>query len=347
MKFRKLGRTGLDISEICLGTMTWGSQNTEAEGHAQMNYAVEQGVNFFDTAEMYPTNPTSAETQGRTEEIIGNWFERSGRRSDIILASKVTGPGPKWIRGGGKIDGAAVRSAITDSLKRLKTDYIDLYQLHWPNRGSYHFRQSWTFDATRQDRAKTQDNLLEVLRALDEEVKAGRIRHIGLSNESCWGTAQYLAIAERENLPRIASIQNEYSLMQRLFDLDLAELSHHEDVGLLAYSPLAAGLITGKYQGDVIPPGTRRVATPELGGRVTPLAFAVVDEYLAVARKHGLGIVQMALAFCLTRPFMASVIIGSTTLQQLETCIGATDVTLDQAVLDDIQAVYRRYPVPM
>jgi aryl-alcohol dehydrogenase-like predicted oxidoreductase len=347
MKMRKLGRTGLDVSELCLGTMTWGTQNSEAEAHQQMDRAVAAGVNFFDAAEMYPTNPTSAETQGDTERFIGTWFERSGRRRDIILATKITGQGPKWIRDGGPITGSDIGPAIDASLKRLKTDYIDLYQIHWPNRGSYHFRKSWTYDPSGQDRTGTLDHIADVLGALQQAVSAGKIRHVGLSNETAWGTAQYLAIAEREGLPRVQSIQNEYSLMQRIFDLDLAELSHHEDVGLLAYSPLAAGMLSGKYQGDVTPPGSRRAFTPDLGGRMTPHALKVVGEYLDVARRHGLDPCQMALAFALTRPFMTSVIIGATSLEQLETNLGAAGLSLGQDVMDDIQAVYRRFPVPM
>jgi aryl-alcohol dehydrogenase-like predicted oxidoreductase len=347
MIYRKLGRTDIDVSAICLGSMTWGTQNSEAEAHEQLDYAVEQGINFIDTAEMYPTNPMSKETMGDTERFIGSWLARSGRRSDVVIASKITGPGRDYVRGGRKIDRAGILEAVDESLKRLQTDYIDLYQLHWPNRGSYHFRQSWSFDPSKQDRQQAQDDITEALHALDEVVKAGKVRHVGLSNESAWGTAQYLKIAEAGGLPRVQSIQNEYSLMQRIFDLDLGELAHHENVGLLAYSPLAAGLLTGKYQGDVTPAGTRRAATPDLGGRIGAISFAVVEEYLAVARKHGLDPSQMALAFCLTRPFMTSVIIGATTMTQLRTNIASVDVTLGDNVLDDIQAVYRRYPVPM
>lgn len=347
MIYRKLGRTGLDVSALCLGSMTWGAQNSEAEAHQQLDYAIGEGINFIDTAEMYPTNPISAATQGDTERFIGTWLKQSGKRGDVVLATKITGPGREWIRGGGKITGKAIREAVDESLKRLQTDQIDLYQLHWPNRGSYHFRQSWTFDASKQDRKEAEADILEALQALGDVVKAGKVRFVGLSNESAWGTAQYLKIAEREGLPRVQSIQNEYSLMQRIFDLDLAELSHHEDVGLLAFSPLAAGLLSGKYQGDVTPPGTRRAANPDLGGRVGPIVFAVVEEYLNVARKHGLDPCQMALAFCLTRPFMTAAIIGATGMDQLRSDIGAADLVLGEDVMTDIQAVYRRYPVPM
>lgn len=347
MEYRKLGRTGLDVSALCLGTMTWGSQNSEAEAHAQIDRALERGVNFIDTAEMYPTTPNVAETHGETERYIGTWLEKSGRRGEIVLASKISGPGKAWIRDGRPIDGASIAEAVDGSLKRLKTDYIDLYQLHWPNRGSYHFRQSWTYDPSSQDREGTVPHLEEVLEALGRAVDAGKICHVGLSNDTCWGTAKYLEISERRGLPRVQSIQNEYSLMQRLFDLDLAELAHHEEVGLLAYSPLAAGMLSGKYQGGVTPPGSRNSVNPGLGGRLTPSSLKVVEEYLAVARKHGLDPCQMGLAFCLTRPFMTSVIIGATTMEQLDNALGAIDIMLGEAVLSDIAEVHRRHPIPM
>ena len=217
MKYNHVGNSDLKVSEVCLGTMTWGTQNSEAEGHAQMDYAVDNGINFFDTAELYPSNPLSAETQGRTEEIIGTWFKASGKRDQIILASKVAGNGHKYIQGGIDISEKKIRNSIESSLKRLQTDVIDLYQLHWPNRGSYHFRQSWKFNATTQDRSKALDEMLEALQTLDNLIKEGKIREVGLSNESCWGTMQYLQLAEEHKLPRIISIQNEYKLMCFLF----------------------------------------------------------------------------------------------------------------------------------
>jgi len=346
VKYNRLGRTGVRVSEICLGTMTWGTQNSEREGHEQIDYAVEQGVNFFDTAEMYPTTPLSPETQGRTEEIIGTWFKSSGKRDDVVLATKITGKGPKWIRDGAGISQQELRDAVEGSLSRLQTDTIDLYQLHWPNRGSYHFRQNWTFDPTQQDRSDTTDHIHEVLRTAKDLVDEGKVRHFGLSNESCWGTCQFLELAETHDLPRVVSLQNEYNLMCRLYDLDLAELSHHEDVGLLAYSPLAAGLLSGKYAGGDIPKGSRRAFNSDLGGRYSEAINDVVSDYLAVAQRHGLEPSQMALAFCLTRPFMTSVIIGATTLEQLKTNINAKDVTLNEAVLADIHAIYRKHPLP-
>jgi len=347
MKMNKLGRTGVEVSAICLGTMTWGVQNTESEAHAQMDYAVDQGINFFDTAEMYPTNPKTAETQGRTEEYIGTWFEKTGKRADVVLASKITGDGVDWIRGGAAITGAAVRNAVAGSLKRLRTDHIDLYQMHWPNRGSYHFRKSWTYDASGQDTGKALEETYEILETLSALVREGKIRAIGLSNDTAWGTMQFLRMAEEHGLPRVASIQNEYNLLCRYFDLDLAEIAHHEDVGLLAFSPLAGGLLTGKYQHGALPEGSRRTLTPDLGGRYTPHVEPAIDAYLEIAKKHGLDPAQMALGFCLTRPFMTSVIIGATSMEQLKTDIATKDVELSDEVMADIAATYRRFGKPM
>ena len=347
MQYRPLGRTGIEVSRLCLGSMTWGTQNSEAEGHAQMDYAVGEGINFFDTAEMYPTTPTSPETQGRTEEIIGSWFKVSGKRADVVLATKITGKGNDWVRGGAPISGDEIRTAIEGSLRRLQTDYIDLYQLHWPNRDHYHFRKSWTYDPSSQDRAEIHAHMHEVLEVMDELVKAGKIRAAGLSNETCWGTSQFLRVAEANGLPRVASIQNEYSLLQRLFDLDLAELSHNEDVGLMAFSPLGAGILSGKYRNGAIPPGSRRSINEKLGGRYTETVVEATGVYCTVAERHGLDVAQMALAFCLTRPFMMAAIIGATNMEQLKTNIGAADVTLSDEVMADIAKVHRQFPIPM
>ncbi len=350
MKLNELGRTGVRVSELCLGSMTWGTQNTEAEGHQQIDYALDNGINFIDTAEMYPTTPLSKETQGDTERVIGSWIGKSGRRDDVIIATKVSGSGYMAVRDGVPISADTIETALHNSLENLQTDYIDLYQLHWPNRGSYHFRQSWKFNPTKQDKQQTLDHMNEVLNALDGHIKDGKIRAVGLSNESAWGTANWLRIAEDNGLPRMASTQNEYSLMCRYFDLDMAELCHHEDVGLLSFSPLACGLLTGKYagcQGDDRPAGSRAdISSASLGGRWNPIAHAAVDAYVKIARKHGLDPTQMALAWCLSRPFMASVIFGATTMDQLENSIKAASLTLSEEVMDDILEAYRAFPIP-
>ncbi len=351
MKQNELGRTGIKVSEFCLGSMTWGTQNTEAEGHAQIDCATDHGINFIDTAEMYPTTPLSKETQGDTERIIGSWVARNpGRRGDVVIATKVSGQGYQNVRDGIPISAETIDIALHNSLKSLQTDYVDLYQLHWPNRGSYHFRQSWQFDPTSQDTQKTLDHMNEVLEALAGHVKAGKIRAIGLSNESAWGTAQWLRLADQKGLPRVASIQNEYSLLCRYFDLDLSELCHHEDVGLLAFSPLACGLLTGKYmecKGDERPKGSRGdVSSDTLGGRWNDNAHAAIRRYSDIASKHGLDMAQMALAFCLTRPFMTSVIFGATSMAQLENSLAAVDLKLGDEVMNDIDAAYRDFPIP-
>lgn len=341
MKMKKLGRTDISVSEICLGTMTWGVQNSEAEGHAQMDYAVSQGINFFDTAEMYAV-PPSARTFGKTEEIIGTWFEKTGKRDDIVLASKVAGGGRPWVRDGRGIDGPSVREAVEGSLRRLKTDRIDLYQIHWPRRGHYHFEGSWDYNPYKQRRSEVLPNLIEVHEVMGELVKEGKILHFGLSNETAWGTMQYLRLADERGLPRVQTIQNEYNFLRRYYDSDLAELAFHEDVGLLAYSPLASGAISGKYLGGVLPPGTRGAVSGS-AYRNNELTEPAIRAYIALAEKHGLDVCQMAIAFCLTKPFMTSVIIGATSMEQLKINIAAAYLRLSQQVLDDIQQIFMRY----
>lgn len=341
MKMKTLGRTDISVSEICLGTMTWGKQNTEAEGHQQMDYAVEQGINFFDTAEMYAV-PPDASTYGKTEEIIGSWFKKTGKRNDIVLASKVAGGGRPWVRGGRGIDGPSVREAVEGSLRRLQTDRIDLYQIHWPRRGHYHFEGSWDYNPYLQDKESVLPNMLEVLQVMGELVREGKILHFGLSNESAWGTMQYLKLSMELGLPRVQTIQNEYNFLRRYYDMDLAELAFHEDVGLLAYSPLAAGAISGKYLGGVLPEGTRG-AVAGSAYRNNQYTEPAIRAYIALAEKHGLDVNQMAIAFCLTKPFMTSVIIGATTMDQLRTNIGAADIELSEAVLGEIQQIFMRY----
>ena len=345
MQTLTLGNTGLTVSELCLGTMTWGSQNTEADGHAQADMALEAGVTFWDTAEMYPVNPVRAETVGRTEEIIGNWLAARGGRDRLVLATKIAGKG-QIIRPGQPITGARLREAVEASLKRLRTDYIDLYQLHWPNRGSYHFRQSWRYAPAGIDKAAETATMTDILTTAQALVAEGKIRAIGLSNESTWGAARWLHLAEVLGLPRMATVQNEYSLLCRQFDTDWAELSVIENMPLLAFSPLAAGLLSGKYAGDVIPEGSRRSLNPDLSGRITARVFPAVAAYLGVAARHGLDPCQMAIAFCRTRPFPVIPIIGATTLEQLRTNIGAAGITLSSEVLEDIAETHRAHPAP-
>ncbi|MDT8854106.1 aldo/keto reductase [Paracoccaceae bacterium Fryx2] len=339
-----LGRTGLQVSTLCLGTMTWGTQNTEAEAHAQIDMALDHGVNFLDTAEMYPTNPVSAETVGDTEAIIGSWIAKGGR-DRIVLATKITGEGQTMVRDGAGITGASFRAAVEASLGRLRTDHIDLYQIHWPNRGSYHFRKLWAY-APSADRRGTLAHMAEVLDVAQDLVDEGKVRAFGLSNESVWGAAQWQRLADQNGLPRMATIQNEYSLLCRQFDSDWAEMAAMENMPLLAFSPLAAGLLSGKYAGDVTPDGTRRARTPGLGGRITPQVFPAVAAYLGIAARHGLDPCQMALAFCRTRPFPVIPIIGATNPGQLLGNLASAHLTLSPEVLDEIAAAHRLHPAP-
>ena len=340
-----LGRTGIMVSEICLGTMTWGTQNTEAEAHAQLDRATAAGIDFLDAAEMYPVPPNPAHT-GRTEEIIGTWLARRGKRDDLVIATKITGAGSNAVPGGPAIGAARMRAAVEASLRRLQTDVIDLYQLHWPNRGSYHFRQMWGYDPRGHDPAAVEAHMIEVLDTARDLIAEGKLRAVGLSNETAWGAAQWLRLSASHGLPRMASIQNEYSLLCRYFDTDLAELSVMEDMPLLAYSPLAAGILSGKYAGDVTPEGTRRARAHDLGGRITPRVWAAVSAYLGIANAAGLDPCQMAIAWCRTRPFPTIPIIGATSLEQLEVNLGAAGLTLPDDVLAAIETAHRANPMP-
>lgn len=345
MDMKKLGSLDIEVTDVCLGTMTWGSQNTEAEGHAQIAMARDAGINFMDTAELYAV-PGSPETSGRTEEIIGNWFAANKDRENWVLASKIGGGGNAFLRGGRRADGPSIREALELSLRRLKTDYIDLYQIHWASRGHYHFEGYWRYAPENQDTADVLANIEEMLDVLGELVQAGKIRAIGVSNETTWGIAQWLRIADKKGLPRLVSVQNEYNLIRRIFDHDLAELSHHENVGLLAYSPLAAGMLTGKYQNGALPPGSRKDYQKGFW-RHNEHSEAATAEYLDLAKRHGLDPAQMAIAFCRSRPFMTSTIIGATSTEQLKIALGAKDLVLSPQVLADIDAVYRRHPRPL
>ena len=346
MKMKPLGRTGLEVSQFCLGTMTWGTQNTVADACDQIAMAEEAGLNFMDTAEMYPTTPISAETQGDTERVIGEWIKQGGARDKWIIATKVTGAGYRNVRDGAPISKETMRAGLEASLKSMNLDYIDLYQLHWPNRGSYCFRQNWTYDPTHQNSAEIADHMAEVLNCADAMIKAGKIRAIGLSNESAWGTAKWLRLSEEMGLPRMASIQNEYALLYRLYDTDLAELSHHEDIGLMAYSPLAAGMLTGKYRNGAMPEGSRFFIQGKVAERNTPRAHEAVELYAAIAEKHGMSLTQMSMAFCLTRPFMMSAIFGATTRAQLEEILSAKDIVLSDDCIRDITKAHRTCPMP-
>ncbi|MEL6169251.1 MAG: aldo/keto reductase [Pseudomonadota bacterium] len=347
MKKRPLGRTGIDVSEYCLGTMTWGVQTAEADGHAQIDRALDAGIDFMDTAEMYPVNPVRAETVGRTEEIIGNWNAKTGRRKDWVIATKCSGYNERFVRQGQPVTGATVREALEGSLRRLQTDYIDLYQLHWPDRGSFQFRQNWNFDPSKQDPTAVRDNLAEISTTLKDCVAEGKIRAWGLSNESTWGTMEWLRAAEQTGGPRVATVQNEYSLMFRIYDTDMAEMSANEDVTLLAWSPLACGMLSGKYQGGAIPSDSRMgVGGGDLGGRATERAFVAIDAYLDIAARHGIDPVHMALAWTLTRPFPIIPIFGATNMDQLEKILSGVDVTLSDEVLAEISATHRAHPMP-
>lgn len=339
---RPLGRTDLKVSSCCLGTMTWGKQNTEAEGHEQMDYALAHGVNFFDTAELYAI-PPEPETFGRTEEIIGSWLARTGRRHDIILASKVVGRSAMpWFRPEGietRHTRAQIDHAVTGSLRRLRTDYIDLYQLHWPDR-----RVNLFGGQTFKPYDQAFESFEDILEALARHVEAGRIRHLGLSNETPWGVMSFLKVAEQRGWPRMVSIQNAYNLLNRVFEHGLAEIAMHEQVGLLAYSPLAQGYLTGKYQGGALPPNSRKALFQRLTRYETFNADKAMDEYLALAVQMNIHPVHLALRFCDTRPFMTSTIIGATSMDQLKTAIAAFDLPWTDAHDEAVNAVHRRYP---
>ncbi|MDP5307537.1 aldo/keto reductase [Paracoccus spongiarum] len=351
MKRVILGGSDVEVSEICLGTMTFGNQTDEAVAQEQMNRALEAGMTFFDTAEMYPVNPVRRETVGVTEEIVGRWLAASGRRNAVEIATKITGPS-QIVRDGAPYDGHIVTAAIDASLRRLQTDRIDLYQLHWPVRGSYAFRQNWTYDPSGQSKQATLDHMADVLGALEAARRAGKIRAAGLSNESAWGLARWCDVADRTGGPRMAAIQNEYSPLYRMFDTDLAEAAVNEDVTLLAYSPLAAGLLTGKYAGGAIPEGSRADADKasggmgNLGGRKTARGLAATDAWHELAAAHGWDPVHLAIAWQLTRPFRAIPIIGATTAAQLDHLIAGFGRAVPDDLAKAINRLHRDHPLP-
>lgn len=345
MEYRKLGRTGLEISAIGLGTMTWGVQNSEAEGFQQMDYALARGINFFDTAEMYAIPPCK-ESYGTTETIIGNWFsQHPSNREKVILATKMTGPGLAWIRAGSRMDRNTLRQAVDGSLKRLQTDYIDLYQLHWPNRGSYHFGKTWNF-APCFDAEVEQESFLKLLHTLDELIKAGKIRHFGLSNETAWGMTKWLQLADHNALPRAAAIQNEYSLLCRHFEPDLCEIALTEQCGLLAWSPLVRGMISGKYLNGARPAGARLTIETRVEHRIDTQCDAAIEKYIGLASQFDLDVCQMAIAFVKEKPFVSSVLIGATDMRQLKNNIDAAEITLSAEINQEIEKIRREYPVP-
>ncbi|MBT4710626.1 MAG: NADP(H)-dependent aldo-keto reductase [Alphaproteobacteria bacterium] len=345
METRKLGRTGLDVSLICLGTMTWGQQNTEAEAHAQMDYALEHGVNFFDTAEMYPV-PNGAQTVGRTEAYIGSWMASRKSRDKIILATKVAGPSNMSMArdGSSGLDAANIRLAIDASLQRLGTDVIDLYQVHWPARRTNYFgRLGYVHD---DDHVSVE--IGETFEALADLIRGGKVRHIGLSNETPWGVMQFLKVADAAGLGRPVSIQNPYSLLNRSFEVGLAEMAIREDVGLLAYSPLSFGALSGKYLNNQAPPDGRLTLFPEFSRYLSPPGVAATKAYVDIANQAGLDPAQMALGYVNTRRFVTSTIIGATTMDQLAANIASTEITLSSDVVNAIEAVHEihTYPSP-
>ncbi len=342
MNYKKLGNTDINVSTICLGTMTWGEQNTQSEAFEQMNYSLENGVNFWDTAELYAV-PPKAETYGHTETIIGNWFDETKKRKDIILASKVGGPSRKYMRNGeNSFTGKNLEDALHGSLKRLKTDYIDLYQLHWPERNVNNFGKLG-YEHKENDWNKFED----VLENLKKFIEQGKIRYVGLSNETPWGVMNYLQLAKDKSLPRMMAIQNPYSLLNRSYEVGLAEVSIRENIGCLAYSPLASGYLSGKYRNKQFPKGSRMERDFDFWTRYRkPNMENAVEDYYKISQKFELDMSQMSIKFCEVQDFMTSVIIGATTMEQLKTNVESVKVNLDSEVIKEINNVQKKYPNP-
>lgn len=345
MIYRQLGNTGIQVSVLCLGTMTWGEQNSEKEAHQQLDMAVNAGINFIDTAELYPV-PPKADTQGGSETILGNWLAKQKSREKLIIATKVAARADwvPYLRGGeARLDKKNIEQALDDSLKRLKCDYIDLYQIHWPERDSNYFGQLNYYHAPDKDGVPIE----ETLSVLSDLVDKGKIRHIGISNETPWGLSQYLQFARNESQTRIVSIQNPYSLLNRTFEIGLSEYAHREQVGLLAYSPLGFGTLSGKYLREPVPANARLSIFGERYGRYsTEKGIAATTEYVSLAEDTGLKPAQLALSFVISRPFLTSAIIGATTLGQLEENISSAEVTLEKSVLKKIEQIHINYPFP-
>lgn len=345
MQKRRLGRSDLEVTVVGLGTMTWGQQNTEIEAHAQLDLAIDHGVNLVDVAEMYPV-PPMAQTAGRTETYVGSWLARTKRRDEIVLATKITGPsrGFSWIRDGGtRFTWQHLVAACEGSLQRLQTDVIDLYQLHWPDRSTAMFGALEYVHNPNEEATP----IHETLEALQRLVDSGKVRYIGVSNETPWGVMRFLAEADRAGLPRIQSVQNAYSLLNRSFEIGLAEVAHREDVPLLAYSPLGMGVLSGKYEGGrTWPEGARLTQFQRFKRYVTEVGLAASERYVDIAQRHGLQPDQMALAWCHTRPFLASTLIGATTLAQLRRNLASAEVVLTDEVIRELEAVHRASPNP-
>ena len=344
MNYKKLGNTDLDVSTICLGTMTWGEQNSEREGFEQMDFALSQGVNFWDTAEIYSI-PMREETYGETEKIIGNWFQKTKKRNDVILATKVCGnTSNKYIRGGGNSFGKKkITEALDESLRRLKTDYIDLYQLHWPERNT-NFFGDYGYEHDENDKDWTPFE--EILESLKKFIKQGKIRYVGLSNETAWGLSKFLELSKMKGLPRMMSVQNPYNLLNRTYEVGLAEISIREQSGLLAYSPLAFGYLTGKYRNNKLPAKSRMQLFKNFNRYKNENGQKAIDEYYKISKKYNLDFTQMSLKFCEIQHFTTSVIIGATTMEQLKTNIESVNVNLNSDIINDINKIQQKYPNP-
>ena len=343
MKFKKLGTTDIDVSLICLGTMTWGTQNTEKDAFEQMDYALSQGINFFDTAEIYSV-PPNPESYGKTEIMIGNWFKKRKNRDKIILASKIAGTGCSWIRGGGnQFDEKKISEAIDGSLKRLQTDYIDLYQLHWPERSTNYFgKREFQFD-----KQETSWNDFEkILEALEKFIKRGKIRYIGMSNETPYGLSRYLELSKSKNLPRMMSVQNPYNLVNRTYEIGMSEISIREKCGLLVYYPLAAGGLSGKYRNGKMPKNSRMALFKGWERHLNPLAMKAYDEYFKLAKDFNLTMVQLAQSFVNSRPFVTSNIIGATTMDQLKENVESINIEFTDEMMDRVNEIHNNNPNP-